>query len=163
MRDPRRIKRILTLLEKIWEYQPDIRFNQLVSNLQSLYSQQHDNYGTREMLKKEYIHLEKTSYLDFFFLEDDKWEKFLSSYLSSIEITLEQRREKIDDKVIDEVIELLIEAGIKREHLDAKFRCRLNEFFLIESKWLSVKAIVVTVKNFNEVERMELYTKILML
>lgn len=39
VRDPKRIPRILTLLFKIWEQQPDLRFNQLVQNLQSLYSQ----------------------------------------------------------------------------------------------------------------------------
>jgi len=37
MRDPKRIVRILTLLFKIWEQQPDARFNQLISNLQSKY------------------------------------------------------------------------------------------------------------------------------
>lgn len=66
MRDPERIKRILTLLQQIWEHQPDIRFNQLVSNLQSLYSQDNNSYGRREVFTKNYIDLEKTSYLDFF-------------------------------------------------------------------------------------------------
>ncbi|WP_057776273.1 hypothetical protein [Cytobacillus dafuensis] len=102
MRDPRRIKRVLSLLQQIWEYQPDVRFNQLISNLQSLYSQQHDNYGRREVYKKEFIDLEKASYLDFFFLEDDKWEEFLASYLSSIEEAKEQWQEKIDDQMINE-------------------------------------------------------------
>jgi len=27
MRDPRRIKRVVSLLQQIWEYQPDVRFN----------------------------------------------------------------------------------------------------------------------------------------
>jgi hypothetical protein len=122
MRDPRRIKRGLLLLQQIWEYQPDVRFNQLFSNLQNLYSQQYDNYRIREVYKKEFIDLEQASYLDFFFLEDDKWEEFLASYLSSIEESIEQRREKIDDNVINEVIELLVEAVIEREQLIANLR-----------------------------------------
>ncbi|HJV16431.1 MAG TPA: hypothetical protein VJ546_03450, partial [Bacillales bacterium] len=79
------------------------------------------------MYKKKFIDLEKDSYLDFFFLEDDKWEEFLASYLSSIEESVKQRRENIDDKVIHEVIELFIEAGIEREQLDDQFMDKLRE------------------------------------
>lgn len=160
MRDPRRIKRILTLFQKIWEYQPDVRFNQLVSNLQSIYSQQHENFGRREVFSREFIEFEKTSYLDFFFLEDDKWEEFLASYLSSIEDAIEQRREKMDAKTIDEVIELFVEAGIKREQLSNEFRIRLIEFFLKESRWLNVEAIVDVVRNFSLEDRRKIFEKI---
>lgn len=33
VRDPKRIKEVLNLLEQIWNYVPDWRFNQLISNL----------------------------------------------------------------------------------------------------------------------------------
>ena len=49
MRDPNRIKRILTLLQQISEHQTDVRFNQLISNLQSPYSQENYSYGRREV------------------------------------------------------------------------------------------------------------------
>lgn len=111
MRDPKRIKRILTLLHQIWEHQPDVRFNQLVSNLQSLYSQDNNSYGRREVYTKNSIDLEKTSYLDFFYFEDDKWEEFLASYWSRIE-QLMLRREEIDEDKIDEVIGLSWKQGL---------------------------------------------------
>lgn len=160
MRDPRRIRRILALLQQIWEYQQDVRFNQLVSNMQSIYSQQHDNYGKREVFERKFIDLEKSSYLDFFFLEDDKWEGFLTSYLSSIESEIEQQREKIDDIVIDEVIELFINAGVELEQLDNQIRNKLEYFFLKESRWLTVEAIVNLVRNFSQSERKELFEKV---
>lgn len=87
------------------------------------------NYGRREVFEKKFIEMDKSSYLDFFFLEDDKWEDFLNSYLSSIEEEIEKRREKIDDKVIAEVIELFIEAGVELEQLDNQFRNKLEFFF----------------------------------
>ena len=49
----KRITRILTLLFKIWEQQPDLRFNQLVQNLQALYSQQNNNFGKRNFYEKD--------------------------------------------------------------------------------------------------------------
>lgn len=100
------------------------------------------------------------SYLDFLFLEDEKWEEFLTSYLSNIEEAIEQRREKIDDKAINEVIELLVEAGIERERLDDKYRVKLIKFFVKESRWLTVKAIVGVVIDFSVKDRQEVFKKI---
>lgn len=85
MRDPRRIERVLTLLKKIWAQQPEVRFNQLVANLQRMYSQENNNYGRREVFKKDFFNNENNSNIDLFFLEDDKWEDFLYSYWTSIE------------------------------------------------------------------------------
>lgn len=160
MRDPRRIKRVLSLLQQIWEFQPDVRFNQLISNLQSLYSQQNDNYGRREVFNNEFIELERTTYLDFFFLEDDKWEKFLNSYLSNIKEGIEQRRDKIDDKAINDLIKLFLDAGIEREQLDEHFKDKLIAFFVRESRWLTVETIVDVVRNFGLEGRKELFGKI---
>lgn len=102
------------------------------------------------MLKKEFNDLTKTSYLDFFFLEDDKWGTFLVSYLASIEEAIEQQREKIDDKMLNEVIELFAEGGIKREQLDGQFKGKLREFFLKESRWLTIEMLVGVFRNFWE-------------
>lgn len=38
MREKERINRITSLIQRIWEQQPDMRFNQLISNLQHIYS-----------------------------------------------------------------------------------------------------------------------------
>ncbi|MED3550930.1 hypothetical protein [Cytobacillus praedii] len=160
MRDPNRIKRILTLLQQIWEHQSDVRFNQLISNLQSLYSQENNSYGRREVYTKNYIDLEKTSYLDFFNLEDDKWEEFLTSYWSSIEQELKLRKEKIDEDQIDEVIRLFSEAGIENELITNLFKENLKAFFVQESRWLTVEAIVNLVRNFSQSERKELFEKV---
>lgn len=160
MRDPNRIKRILTLLQKIWEHQTDVRFNQLISNLQSLYSQENNSYGRREVYNKNFIDLEKTSYLDFFYLEDDKWEEFLTSYWTSIEQKIILCRDEIAEDKIDEVIMLFIEAGIDNGQITNSFKENLKAFFVQESRWLSVEAIVNLVRNFSQSERKELFEKV---
>jgi len=62
MRDPKRIKRILALIEGIWEQEPDTRFCQLIYNL--TYS-----------LKNNYISE------DIFYIEDKEFEKIMISYM----------------------------------------------------------------------------------
>lgn len=52
MREKARIQRTLSLLEIIWQQQPDVRFNQLISNLQHMYSAQNDGYGKRKVVEK---------------------------------------------------------------------------------------------------------------
>lgn len=88
MRERERIDRIMSLIQEVWHYMPDIRFNQLVSNLQMFYSQKNGGYGTREVLEKEvhekYTVERKTTYLDFFNLEDDEFEAFLESYAKEL-------------------------------------------------------------------------------
>ena len=56
MRDPKRIKRILLLIEKIWEQAPDQRFCQLIYNL---------TYGL------------KNDRTDIFYIEDDEFENYI--------------------------------------------------------------------------------------
>jgi uncharacterized protein YihD (DUF1040 family) len=84
MREKARIQRVLALLETIWEQQPDVRFNQLISNLQHMYSAQHEGYGKREMKEQNLLGKEVDySYLDFFYLEDTQWETFLKSLVGN--------------------------------------------------------------------------------
>lgn len=160
MRDPNRIKRILTLLQQIWEQQTDVRFNQLLSNLQSLYSQENNSFGRREVYTKNFIDLEKTTYLDFFYLEDDKWEEFLISHLSSIENEIMLRREEIDEDQMDEVIGLFIESGIDNGQITNPFKEKLKAFLVKESRWLTVEAIVNLIRNFSQSERKDLFEKV---
>lgn len=78
MREKERIKRIMSLLEKIWQQQPDVRFNQLISNLHTMYSSQNEGDSQRKMKEKGPVGDEvESSYLDFFYLENGKWEEFL--------------------------------------------------------------------------------------
>ena len=154
MRDAGRIPRMTTLLEKIWEYQPDVRFNQLVSNLQSQYSQQHDHYGERV------IDSERGTYLDMFFLEDDKWERFLESYSGEIEEGLKKREAEITNDVINQVIELFLEAGLKEKEFDEDLKERIRMFYNVESKWLTIEAITNMIRRFSLEERQELFHKI---
>ncbi|MDK7667393.1 hypothetical protein [Cytobacillus oceanisediminis] len=84
MREKQRISRILTLFQEIWECQQDVRFNQLVSNLQYLYSEQHNEYGKRPVIIRDGINDVSIHYLDFFYLEDDEWEEFLKAYLQEL-------------------------------------------------------------------------------
>jgi hypothetical protein len=84
MREKERIFRIMTLLQTIWEKHPDWRFNQLISNLQHMYSSQNDGFGQRMMKEQGSLGYEvKSSYLDFFYLEDDKWEEFLQNVIDN--------------------------------------------------------------------------------
>ncbi|WP_162985670.1 hypothetical protein [Virgibacillus halodenitrificans] len=86
MREKARIERNMSLLQKIWEKQPDLRFNQLISNLQEMYSAQQDGYGRRKMKEMDMFGKEvESAYLDFFFLEDDKWEAFLQAVIDKME------------------------------------------------------------------------------
>ncbi|MEI3599092.1 MULTISPECIES: hypothetical protein [Bacillaceae] len=78
IREIERINRIMSLIQRIWEEQPDLRFNQLISNLQYMYSSQNEGYGQRMMIEKESsVDETESSYLDFFYLEDKEWEAFL--------------------------------------------------------------------------------------
>lgn len=154
MRDRRRIPRIIALLQKIWEQQPDVRFNQLISNLQSKYSHQNDNYG------KKVIDSNRGTYLDLFFLEDDNWEMFLGNYWREIEGELKKEEAKITDEVINEVIEMFLEAGIKQENLDDKVSTNIRRFYVVESRWLTTEAITDLIKNFSNEDRLQLFYKI---
>jgi hypothetical protein len=83
MREPKRIQRILSLLDTIWQQQPDVRYNQLVSNLQYMYSAQNEGYGKRKATEKWDSGEVETTYLDFFYIEDDEWEAFLESVIKN--------------------------------------------------------------------------------
>ena len=63
--------------------QPDVRFNQLISNLQHVYSEQNGEYGKRKMKERNFLGDEVvSSYLDFFYLEDTEWEAFLEKIIA---------------------------------------------------------------------------------
>ncbi|MGD7047009.1 hypothetical protein FZC83_02080 [Rossellomorea marisflavi] len=86
MRDPNRIKRIMTLIEKLWERHPDTRFNQLISNLSWEYSAANGGAHTRHgYLKEENEHgiwfRKDLGNVDLFYVEDDKFEEFLKNKL----------------------------------------------------------------------------------
>ena len=68
MRDPKRISQILELLNELWGKDPDLRFNQLIYNLQSGYSQNNEGLGrVEEVVDKTYSRVG----FDLFNLEDD--------------------------------------------------------------------------------------------
>src|SRR5690606_20523933 len=71
------------LIDVIWQQQPDVRFNQLISNLQHMYSAQNEGYGKRIEMEKTFLGNElDSSYLDFFYLEDYEWEAFLETIVA---------------------------------------------------------------------------------
>lgn len=160
MRDPKRIPRILTLLFKIWEQQPDLRFNQLVQNLQALYSQQNNNFGKRNFYEKDGGITYQNSYIDLFYLEDDQWEQFLRDYWSEIEAELQEREKQITPEVIEEVVQLFIEAGMIETEVSDSLKERIRLFLKKESKWLTIDALLIAIKTLPLEERKELIEKI---
>ena len=68
MRDPQRIKRVLSLLRALWETYPDLRFGQLVALIKSNY-------------KKDLGVSEESFLRDIFNAEDDEIEKVLKELL----------------------------------------------------------------------------------
>ena len=74
MRDPERIDDVLDLIDQIWRRYPDLRFQQLMFNLQSEYSQQNDGVGRVERVEEDGF--TKVGY-DLFNLEDDVFTQFL--------------------------------------------------------------------------------------
>jgi len=78
MRDPARIPIILDLLKQAWEIDEDMRFMQLIFNLQANYSQKNNNIGLVERIDKEGS---PARGFDLFNTEDDEIERFLKKYI----------------------------------------------------------------------------------
>lgn len=80
MRDIKRISQTLEVLQDIWEFYPDLRFNQLIHHLQSQYVIK-NNIEVQTYEKVEFVNgwTIKTNVdkFDLFYVEDDKWLEFL--------------------------------------------------------------------------------------
>ena len=81
MRNPYRIRKLTSLLEELWGEEPDLRFNQLIYNLQAEYSNQNGNYGLVEEIEVDGF--TKVGF-DFFGLEDDEFIEYLRSKLVKV-------------------------------------------------------------------------------
>ncbi len=84
MRDPERIERIMSMVQQLWKQEPDMRFFQLMAVLESRYSKDNNAFGRRELFEKEESRGSFFTYniVDLFYLEDDKLETFLVSFLA---------------------------------------------------------------------------------
>ncbi|MCC2618356.1 DUF1040 family protein [Aestuariibacter halophilus] len=79
MRDPNRIKQLLLLLEKLWQKDPDLRFNQLLYNLQYEFSKENDGIGqVKEVESDGFTRIG----FDLFNLEDDAFLEYLQAKVS---------------------------------------------------------------------------------
>lgn len=79
MRDCRRIERIMLIINAIWISNPNLRFNQLLYNLQREYKD--GAYVKRAYMDTGGWGTIEVNYLDLFDVEDDDFEKFLNEYL----------------------------------------------------------------------------------
>ena len=90
MRDPDRVQRILKLIEEIWRNQNDLRLVQLIQSLLSQYDEERNAGLRKTVYEKEtwkdglVTQYMETSYLDGFYLEDEKLEEFLLNYLKKM-------------------------------------------------------------------------------
>ncbi|EGR3402342.1 hypothetical protein DMN98_03450 [Vibrio parahaemolyticus] len=74
MRDPKRIETTLSLLKELWGNSTDLRFNQLVYNLQREFSLENDGKGQITEISQDGI--QHVGY-DLFYIEDDIFIQFL--------------------------------------------------------------------------------------
>lgn len=82
MRDPQRIPELLKLIETIWQKDPDLRFNQLMYNLQSEYSHENGDIGkVEEVVDKGFSRVG----FDLFNLEDESFIALLQKTLKENE------------------------------------------------------------------------------
>ncbi|HHF2906447.1 TPA: hypothetical protein ACPJZ5_004283 [Vibrio diabolicus] len=79
MRDPKRIETTLSLLKELWSNNTDLRFNQLIYNLQREFSLENDGKGQITEISQEGI--QHVGY-DLFYIEDDIFIQFLERKLT---------------------------------------------------------------------------------
>ncbi|ELA8173140.1 hypothetical protein ACE34Q_001840 [Vibrio alginolyticus] len=79
MRDPKRIETTLSLLKELWSNNTDLRFNQLMYNLQREFSLENDGKGQITEISQEGI--QHVGY-DLFYIEDDTFIQFLERKLT---------------------------------------------------------------------------------
>ena len=80
MRDPQRVDEILGLLKEMWEKDPDLRFLQLIYNIQREYSLQNNGAGkVEEVVDSAFSRVG----FDHFSVEDDSFIAFLKEKLSN--------------------------------------------------------------------------------
>lgn len=88
MRNIERIPVILDKIKIIWQRQPDMRFNQLLSNLSWQYATEKDKhieYTCGEFRDEKGLHCLKCANVDLFYVEDDDFEKWLDSYIERMD------------------------------------------------------------------------------
>lgn len=83
MRNPKRIKELMNILTAIWEMQPDIRFNQLIHNLQMEYNG--GSHVRNAFIEETGWGFNPVRYPDLFYVEDDKFIEFLKEKYNQIE------------------------------------------------------------------------------
>jgi len=85
-RDSERIKRVMDLLQEVWESNPDMRFFQLIDSIQREYSFRNNEYGKRVGFERDSKNYEEPiSYIHLFYLEDTNFEEFLQEYINAVE------------------------------------------------------------------------------
>ncbi|WP_339216991.1 ankyrin repeat domain-containing protein [Ornithinibacillus sp. FSL M8-0202] len=117
-RNPKRIRRIMDLIETIWEENPDMRFFQLMEMLQHKYSSENNNFGRREAIEKESTGYESpVIFIDLFYLEDDSFEAFLSDYVHG-EVQRDPDRNLmnlLESNNVDELVSYIDEHDVNQE------------------------------------------------
>lgn len=88
MRDINRISRVMRLLEIIWVEYPDLRFNQLLDSIQRSYVNDKSKVSIKIYYDKEEFKgntfYTPVAVQDLFYLEDDKFEKYLQELVEKL-------------------------------------------------------------------------------
>lgn len=80
MRDQQRITQILEIINIIWLKYPDLRFNQLIYNLQNGFSLKDNDAGKINEIQNDGFL--KVGF-DLFYLEDDEFIKYLNDVVAN--------------------------------------------------------------------------------
>ena len=80
MRDPKRIPEILDLINQVWQTEPDMRYLQLIYNLQSIYSAEIDSNGEVKSIEQDGFSRQGFA---FHYVEDDKFINFLKEFINN--------------------------------------------------------------------------------
>ncbi len=87
MNKSNKINDVITILKLIWEKQPDIRFNQLIHNLQHDYANKVQRYLTELYEMEDHNRIKsfrKVNIVDLFDVKDDDFYEFLVQKLDEI-------------------------------------------------------------------------------
>lgn len=116
----KRNKRIMRLIEDIWEEHPNMRFFQLMDMLQHEYSSENKGFGKRVGYEKMSKGDENPLvFIDLFYLKDVEFEEFLRDYLKGIKVPERLFKRILDSNDRNALAKFVEDHGVNKEVIGA--------------------------------------------